>query len=68
MIQKIFDFEKTDNEGWLVTGADASKIFSYTSVERAIKNTSMRAFYPKQYNPTIKKFRLIFEVEEQENE
>lgn len=55
-----FQFEQKEN-GWQVT--QGGKIYVYTSLQKAIKNTWMRVFYPKPHHPRIKRFKLIFDME-----
>lgn len=58
-----FQFEQKEN-GWQVT--QGGKIYVYTSLQKAIKNTWMRVFYPKPHHPRIKRFKLIFDIEKED--
>jgi len=61
-----FKFEQKEN-GWQVT--DGGKIYVYTSLQKAIKNTWMgRVFYKKPHKAMgIKRFKLIFDLGEDNN-
>lgn len=59
-----FQFEQKEN-GWQVT--QGGKIYVYTSLAKAIKNSWMRTFYPKPHHPRIKRFKLIFDIEKEVN-
>lgn len=62
MKQLEFEFKATDN-GWEVQSD--GKTFVYTSVQKAIKNSWMRAFYPKPHKASsIEQFKLILIIEE----
>ena len=56
-----FTFEQKQN-GWEVH--DGDKVFVYTSLQKAMKNTYLRVFYKKPHPPNIKTFKLIFELTE----
>lgn len=54
-----FQFAQKEN-GWQVM--DRGKIYVYTSLQKAIKNTWMRAFYPKPHSTKVKQFKLILDM------